>query len=177
MSKSTMKLAKTLLTVSNNCLKLQTADAAVIVPRNLAKHFEFTKKHPVFCFTKSESFKSVTHSLALTPSNNYMLKKTNEFIRRVMETGLLQKWYDDNSKNIINEENWNGPTVLTVEHIYIALIVYGGGLTVAMLTFFLEKLAYRYIVRNKNRGRISTLCDKYIFSPERVICLPRKGSA
>lgn len=149
----------------------------MIVSRNLAKHYESHENLPFFCFKKSESFKIVTRSVALTRSNSLLLKRTNDFIRRAMETGLIQKWDAVSSKNIINEDNRHGPIVMTVEHIYIAMIVYGLGFIFATLVFAGEHLAHKYIVRNNSQNRNWICVEKCFFSTERVICLPRKSSA
>lgn len=97
---------------------------AAIVPRKLAKHFESTANLPIFCFSNSESVHRVTRAFTLNHPNKYLLKKINSFIRRAMETGHLQKFEDDSTQDKKYIDSWNGPVVLTVEHLSGAIVIY-----------------------------------------------------
>lgn len=143
---------------------------AFIVPRKIAKHFESSRKVQIFCFSESESFSKITRSFTLIRPNNFLLNKINIFIQQAMEMGYLQKLQIDKDK--IYEEHFDGPIVLTLQHVAGHMLVYLVGNILAVLSFIGERMACKYMTRN-NSGAWKWL-DKYFLSPERVICIHTK---
>lgn len=148
---------------------------AFIVSRNHAKYFESNEQLPVYCFAKSHSFKRVTRTFIVTRSQRNIMKRINGFIRRTMETGLMQKWHADSSR--IQVDKWDEHVVLLrVEHIFIALMILFGGQTIAFSCFISERATFKNILRNTKSARKWKALHRYLLSTERIFCLPERNS-
>lgn len=84
-----------------------------------------------------------------------------------METGHLVKWDANSGGDKIHDNDWDGPVVLTVEHISGGLVIYTIAMTLALLAFIGERWAYKNIMKENNR--VWKWLDKFIFSTERII--------
>ncbi len=157
-----------------HCLNqlFQREKVAAIVPRKFAQIVGTNTGLPIFCFGNSESFNRVTRTFTLKHPNDFLLNKTNFFIRQAMETGHLRKWEVVGSVRENYKADSNGPVVLTVKHISGGLVVYMGFATAAILCLIGERLAFKR-VRRGNNG-IWKWCDKFIFSTERLICASKR---
>lgn len=110
------------------------------------------------------------------PRDHPLRSMINQQIQWAVECGLIEKWASESQfkfKRPINQHI--GPTVLTLEHIFLGWMFYIVFATLASLTFAFEQLVYR-MVRKPNPKRFWKISEMLI-DGDRHFLLPPSGKA
>lgn len=119
--------------------------AAVAVSRHHADNNPVIGSTQMFCFPKKDNIYTYSVSM-LTKKQYHLLGKIDALVRRISESGLLQKWELESSNSVVESVDAAGPhdnaIKLKIEHVQGGFLLLGVGLAVAAVTFVLEWMYY-----------------------------------
>lgn len=84
-----------------------------------------------------------------------------------METGHLLKWKANSVRNEKFDSDWDGPVVLTNEHISAVILIFLSGIALGSLAFIGELLAFKNIPKKKHG--FWKWMDKFMFDPDGLV--------
>lgn len=119
---------------------------AVSVSRLVAENCPLVDSSEMYCFSERENLREAMTALRVVHRFEF-LPQVDDIIRRCFESGLILKWRKDETRqnNKLNSKRTEHRMILTVDHIGGALITLFCGLSMAMLVFAAECVAYRKI--------------------------------
>lgn len=150
----------------DECLSrlIENSKLAVAISREHAHNSLFISPSQFYCFEKSENIYGYGLKF-LVHTNSTFLNDLNEFIQRIIESGLKGKWHSDNQisnpKKYI-EESYGQLKAEQLLGIYIIWII---GISVIITIYMLERLVYKK-VRTLNASRYWKFIEM-IIEPDR----------
>lgn len=125
-------------------MKIKTNKSiAVAVSRHHADNNPLISPLDMHCFSITEDI--YTYSVSMLVKKQYhLLLKIDAIIRGISESGLLMKWQRDSEQTITStdENEGNGVSKLTFEHVEGGFLIWGIGLSVGFIAFVCEWIVY-----------------------------------
>lgn len=120
--------------------------AAVAVSRHHADNNPLISPTDMYCFKTVDNIYTFSVSM-LTKKDHHLLRKINDYIRTISESGLLMKWQQDSEKKVVTTtQNLGGEggdaIKLKMSHVIGGFLVWVLGLCAAALALGLEWTIY-----------------------------------
>ncbi|XP_035780489.1 uncharacterized protein LOC118460354 [Anopheles albimanus] len=133
---------------------------AIAISRAHSSNSRSVGEAEMYCFAKTENIYTYSVSM-LAKKDFHLLPKINDLIRRISESGLLSKWQKESEKIRIDDEDESDDrqTILRLDHIQGAFLLWAVGLVLSLVGFVAERLYHR--ARQRYRWA-ANLLDRFI---------------